>query len=213
MESCRCAGVEEEFGARSARDRLASYRRAGPADTTRRLAALLAPLPRGGTLLDIGGGVGAASHLLLEAGLDRGTLVDASAPLTRAAREEADRRGLADRLDVRHGDLLDLAPDLASADIVTLDRVICCDPEPLVLLDPATGLARSTVGLVYPRPAWWVAAGLALENLSLAVRRSTFRAHMIDCGAVARLMAGHGFRLAAVESTLVWRLEAWRREG
>jgi acetyl-CoA C-acetyltransferase len=47
------------------------------------------------TLLDIGGGVGAIQHALLDAGVEQATDVDASSAYLDATRTEAQRRGLA----------------------------------------------------------------------------------------------------------------------
>lgn len=46
-----------------------------------------------------------------------------------AAQEEAKRKGLDDRIRFYHGDFVDLASEIPPADIVTLDRVICCYPD------------------------------------------------------------------------------------
>ncbi len=77
-------------------------------------------------LLDIGGGVGAIAHALLQVGARQATDIDASTAYLAAARDEAARRGLVDRMSFQHGDFVALAPTLPATDIVTLDRVICC---------------------------------------------------------------------------------------
>ena len=52
--------------------------------------------------------------------------VEASSAYLDAARDEAERLGLADRIVNVQGDFVDVAEQLADADLVTLDRVICC---------------------------------------------------------------------------------------
>ena len=82
------------------------YRARGPAKSTRLLVeALEAQGVDGGTLLDIGGGLGGVIHALLQAGVRRATDIDASAAYLAVARDEAARRGLADRIVFQHGDL------------------------------------------------------------------------------------------------------------
>src|SRR5262249_45625807 len=110
---------------------LARYRQHGPAKNTLLLVqALRAQLQAQGiehrTLLDIGGGVGAIPHLLLHDGVRQASDVEASATYLAAAREEAERRGLAEHISFQHGDYVTLAPTIPAADIVTRDRVICC---------------------------------------------------------------------------------------
>src|SRR5215218_3543976 len=98
MGHCCSQGLDEAFGDRTARRDLKRYRRKGPSKSTRRLlAALRSHGVQGASLLDIGGGVGAIQHELLEAGVSRAFAADASAAYLRAAREEAQRRGLDDR--------------------------------------------------------------------------------------------------------------------
>src|SRR6266508_4007771 len=113
MDCCQCRGMESQFDRGEAERKLRAYRRGGPVLSTR-------------TLLDIGGGVGAIQHELLKAGAARATDVDASNAYLDAARAEAARQGHADRATFHHGDFVALADAIAPADIVTLDRVICC---------------------------------------------------------------------------------------
>ena len=66
--------------------------------------------------------------------MQRAVSVEAAAAYVEAARAEALRRGHGSRIEFRLGDFLTLAPELAAADLVTLDRVVCCytDFEPLL---------------------------------------------------------------------------------
>jgi ubiquinone/menaquinone biosynthesis C-methylase UbiE len=80
------------------------YREKGPIPSTRALIeALVAEGVEGATLLDIGGGIGAIQHELLDAGATRATNVDASAPYLDAAGEEAQRRGHDEHVTYLHG--------------------------------------------------------------------------------------------------------------
>lgn len=90
------------------------------------------------------------------------------------ARQEAARAALERRITYLHRDFVSLAKGIPDADIVTLDRVICCydDVEGLVSLSAAK--ARRLYGWVYPRPAWWVKAVLFFENLGCRLRGARF---------------------------------------
>ena len=115
------------FGEKIAKRDLASYRKKGPGPTARLLRDLLVGTGAvGGVLLDVGSGVGGLSFELLDRGAERVIAVDASPAYLAAAAQEATRR---DRLGVvkfMHGDFVEVGPQLPSATIVTLDRVICC---------------------------------------------------------------------------------------
>lgn len=149
MTCCpHCVDAEDFFGERMARHDLRRYRKKGPSDSTRRLLdAIGAPASPDATLLDIGGGVGAIDHELLAAGLHHAVHVEASASYLKAAVQEDERRGWRDRVTHHHGDFVDLAPTLPDADVVTLDRVICCYPDMhrLVELSAAKEIGRAHV--------------------------------------------------------------------
>ena len=84
----------------------------------------------GATVLDIGGGIGVIDHELLRAGASRATLADASAASVAVAREAAAAEaGLSDRMTFLEGDAVLRADEIDGADVVTLDRVICCYPD------------------------------------------------------------------------------------
>ena len=122
MTCCQCQGIEVQFNSREAAKKLADYQKNGPAGTTRILiAALKEAGVEGRTLLDIGGGIGAVQMELLKAGARGAASVEASTAYIEAARQEARRQGLQDRIQFHHGDFVELADGLPSADIVTLD--------------------------------------------------------------------------------------------
>jgi magnesium-protoporphyrin O-methyltransferase len=91
------------------------------------------------TLLDIGGGVGVLHHELLQDFALTATHVDASSAYLSAAREAAARLGHAARVEFIHADFTDIASSIPEADVVTLDRVVCCYPDSqrLLVLPPA----------------------------------------------------------------------------
>ena len=69
MSQCQCEDIEHRFDTQRVTNELNQYRLHGMAKTTRLLVeALQAQGVDGMTLLDIGGGVGAIAHALLEAG-------------------------------------------------------------------------------------------------------------------------------------------------
>ncbi|MGA2766370.1 MAG: class I SAM-dependent methyltransferase [Spirochaetia bacterium] len=151
----QCAGIEEMFDDEEAEDELRRYRRRGPRRTTRALIRELARLGvEGRTVLEVGGGVGAVHLALLRAGARSATDIDASAAFLRAAYKEAERVGYRQRISHRHGNFAEIAGEVPSADIVTLDRVICCYPDAQSLVELSAERAGSILGLVYPCDNW-----------------------------------------------------------
>ncbi len=165
----------------------------------------------GAVLLDIGAGVGAVHLTLLEGGAARAMDVDASREYLATARTEAERRGLAGRVEYRYGDVVELAAELPPADIVTLDSVICCYPRLAPLLAAAVRPGPRLVGLTYPRDVWWMRAFMRLFNLAHVLLRSPDRYFIYRHAQVNRLMTEAGFVNAHEGGTRAWRVVLYRR--
>jgi SAM-dependent methyltransferase len=179
---------------------------------TQELIALLqAEGVAGARLLDIGAGVGAVHITLLESGAASAVDVDASREYLATARAEAERRGLAGRVEHRYGDVVELAADLPPADIVTLDSVVCCYPYLAPLLRAAVRPGPRLVGLTYPRDVWWMRAYMRLYNLGHAMRRSRSRYFIHRHADVNGVMADAGFMNVHEGGSRDWRVVLYRR--
>lgn len=213
MSCAHCRDAGAFFHDRTARRELRRYRRKGPSGTTRRLIeALSQRLPESGfTGLDVGGGVGAIQHALLERGAERVVAVDASAGYIRAAREEARDRGFEDRLEQLEGDFVELAEAIPEVDVVTLDRVVCCYPDMPALVGASAERARRLYGVVVPRERWWVRIGLAATNLYLRVRRSAFRVYLHPLQALRSELERRGFGETFRHRSLLWQVMVFER--
>jgi len=197
--------------ARAARD-LARYGRKGADVTTRMLRDLvMEATPAGATLLDIGAGVGVLTFELLRAGFHRAIAVDASGAYAAAGREETARRGLEGLVDWREGDFVALAPELPAADVVTLDRVVCCYPSWRDLLTSACDRAGREVACSYPRDRAIVRAVVAAENVVRRLRGTAFRTFVHPPSAMRALVERRGFRLAGQRATFAWRADVFLR--
>lgn len=214
MHCCQCEGIETIFNQKQAEKNLKEYRQKGPAATTRLLLeGLEAEGVEGLTLLDIGGGVGAIPNELLRAGVREATDVDASAAFIKAAKEEGLRQGHADRIHFYHGDFVSIAPDLPPADIVTLDRVICCYPDMEALVGLSSARARKLYGVVLPRDTWWLKIGLGLGNLVFRMQGNPFRGYVHDTDEVETRVQSHGLKRRYYRQTLIWQVVVYGREA
>ena len=200
------------YDGRDAASDLARWQRHGPRATTQELIDVIRAVGvEGQVVLDIGAGVGAIHVSLLEAGATAAIDVDASRVYLATARAEAERRGLAERIDYRYGDVVELATDLPAADIVTLDSVICCYPYLDALLEAALRSRPRLVGLTYPRDVWWMVAFMRLYNVAHAIARSAARYFIHRQAELDRLMNEAGFRNAYDGGSRAWRVVAYRR--
>ena len=212
MNCCQCQGIEDLFSETYVAGELAQYRAHGPDKTTRMLInALKSTDVQGLTLLDIGGGLGAIQHDMLRAGVEQATLVEASSAYLAAAKAEAERRGNAEQINFQHGDFVDLAPQVPSADIVTLDRVICCYHDMQRLVGLSVGKAGRLYGLVYPRDTWWIKLGLAIQNFFFRLMRRQYRSFAHSTKAVEALVYGEGFTRRFHRQTFAWQVVVYAR--
>ena len=203
---------DRQFDARHVAKRLRAYRQKGPVGLTRALIeALAAGGIDGNTVLEIGGGVGAVHNELLRSGAATAVDVDASRAYISVARGEAERQGHADRVRYLGGDFVALADAIEPADLVALDRVICCYADMAALVGRSASLARRRYGLVYPRDSWLGRVGTALENAQLRLSRSPFRVYLHRAADVDAILAAHGFAKRLHRKTLIWQLVLYER--
>jgi magnesium-protoporphyrin O-methyltransferase len=176
MSCPQCIGIEELFDKKLAAKELKRFRQKGARPTTRLMVEkIVAEGVEGLTLLDIGGGVGALQAELLSAGARSAVDIDASSAYLSAAREEAARRGYDGRITYRHGNFVDLADSIEDADIVTLDRVVCCYTDARALMELAVRRTRKVLALVYPRDSWLTRFLNRCLNLLRKAQRTEFR--------------------------------------
>ena len=211
--SCCKPDYDAQFDEKSAREHLLTYRRDGPDGSTKRLIdALRREGVEGATLLDIGGGVGAIQLELLAAGVASSVDVDASSAFLAAAEQEADARGFRDRVAYRYGDFVELADEVDTADIVTLDRVICCYPDAHALVGRSVARARRLYGLVYPVDRWWTRAIGLFGNATFRIFRSDFRLHVHADAVVEQLVRAAGFERRFRHAGWVWQTVVYARD-
>lgn len=207
--SCRCPNT---FSRREAESDLRRYREHGPDGTTQALIdAIVIQGVAGATVIDIGAGVGAIQLALLDAGAASATSVDATEAYVEVAREEAERRGVGDRVDARFGLFEAVADEIESADVVTLDRVVCCDPDLPGLLERVTERARRMVGLVYPRETWWNRIGGRAFAVWGWITRDPTRWHLHATADLDRILRAAGFERREISRTLVWQVVLYVR--
>ena len=179
--------------------------------TTELIEVVRAQGVTGARVLDIGAGVGAVHVALLEAGAAAAIDVDASPEYLAAARAEAERRGLAGRVDYRHGDVVELAGELPPVDVVTLDSAICCYPDLEPMLAAATRSKPRVVGITYPRDTWWMRVFMRAYNRWQQLRRSPGRYFVHRDVRLDRWMADAGYRSAHEGGIRPWRVVLYRR--
>jgi magnesium-protoporphyrin O-methyltransferase len=168
-------------------------------------------LPATATLLDIGGGVGVLHHELLDRGVSRAWEVDPTAAFLQAAAEEAERRGHTGRVEFLQAEVRQAAGSLPVVDVVTMDRVVCCDPDYESLLHIALGKAQQIFAYSYPRARWGIHAVIALQNAVRKLRGSQFRVFVHSPDHMEALVRAAGFDRIFHARSAIWYAGVYAR--
>src|SRR5690348_8894770 len=84
---------------------------------------------RGDTVLEIGGGIGEIELELLRSGAERAMNVELSGAYEQEGRALFEQAGLEGRVEWRYGDVATDRELVPPADVVVLNRVVCCYPD------------------------------------------------------------------------------------
>ncbi|MBX3144875.1 MAG: hypothetical protein KF813_14030 [Trueperaceae bacterium] len=217
---CRAVPCEELFGPEWARRDMEAYLRHGLGPLERQMveeltAALTAgsaaespaepPALSEARVLEIGGGVGAIQAELLKAGAVSGEvieLVNAYAPFAaRLAREV----GVAGKTRFRVHDLLAEPDAVESADLVIMNRVVCCSADGLELAATAAGLTRHALVLSFPRSNWFTRGVAAAQRALFRLLGRSYRAFVWPQAAIAAAATTRGLQVRSRGGGLVWR--------
>lgn len=183
------------------------------AKTTRELIdALLSIGVNEMTLLDIGGGLGAIQHELLAAGASQATHVEASTAYLDAARKESQHRNIENQISFMHGDFVSLAPVVPMADIVTLDRVVCCYDNMPALVELSAARAGKLYGMVFPRDRWLFRLLLPVANFFIRLTKSPFRIYIHHTDDVDRIVRNQGLELHFHRRSIFWQVLIYARQ-
>lgn len=169
------------------------------------------------TVLDVGCGIGDLAIEVVARGAASGTGYDLSPKAIDEARGLASSRGVGDRMRFEVGDGAKL--DLPAADIVVINRVVCCYPDTENLLDHTLGAARSVFAITAPvsrgPTGWWNRLWSALENVGYRLRPTKyggFRTFIHDLDRIDERIRAAGFRRVRHERRrVVWDLAVYTR--
>jgi magnesium-protoporphyrin O-methyltransferase len=214
METCCSETTDQHFGDEVAGKDLQEYRRGRFNKTTRILLKALRPIAAEvSRLLDIGGGVGVILHELLDGSAMEATFVEIASAYLRVAREEAERRGYGGRVRFMQGDFVSLAGKITGADLVTLDRVVCCYPDAEQLIGVSASKSLKWYALSYPRNKWWVRLAIRFENWSRRRGGDPFQVHIHPETLMDEIIRREGFTRQFHASTLTWCVAIYQRNN
>jgi magnesium-protoporphyrin O-methyltransferase len=209
---CNPRGCDGFFTPRFARRAADRYRKNGLDKTARRMLDFLEQEGIDGTtVLEVGGGVGDLQIELLK----RGAAHTVNLELSPAYEEEAVRLLRDARVEERSERRLhDLAVDPAGiepADVVVLNRVVCCYPDYELLLAAAAEHARRLLVFSYP-PRNAVSRFLfAVQNLSFRLRGMEFRTYAHPPARMLAVLEERGLHRVYTHHPVVWQIAGFER--
>ena len=162
-------------------------------------------------MLEVGGGIGAIQIELLKAGASRAVSVELTPTYEEVAANLLNEAGLADRVERTVMDFAQVAGQVESADIVILNRVICCYPDMPRLAGAAADHARQLLVMSFPRRTWWLSIGLGMGNVLLTLLRREFHIFLHPPKKIVATSRQHGLEPVLDQEGLIWEVAALRR--
>ena len=205
-----CASADNFFNDSHAKRDLLWYRRFGPLPSARKILRALGDV-HNRSFIDVGAGVGAITHGALLLGAKHVTVVDASSAYLQTLLKEARRQKYTDRINTYHGDFVEIASALSKADVITMDRVICCYENVTGLLEEACKRAAWRICMSFPRRAWWSKGAIQSFNLVQRVRKHAFRVYYHDPDYVDQCLADSGFVPVKFDKSILWSVRLYER--
>lgn len=209
---CEPGGYDRTFGSRAARRRAERYRRRGLDRTERRIVDLVAARGvDGASVLEIGGGVGEIQVELLRRGAASATNLELSPAYDDEAGRLLAEAGLSGRVERRIADIAVDPDGVAPADVVVLNRVVCCYPDMPRLLGAAADLTRRLLVFSHPPRNALSRTLIGGENLGLRMSGSDFRVFAHPPEAMRAVLAERGLRPVTPTQGRFWQVEAVAR--
>ena len=199
---------EQEFDARFARKLAREYRRHGLTPTARRIVDFASANDiDGATVLEIGGGIGDIQLELLLRGAARTTNLELSGAYEAEAMRLLDEKGLSAHAARMVGVDLAVSPDAVEpADVVILNRVVCCYPDCDALLTAAARHAGRAVVFSHPPRTWFTRALLRADSLISRITGNPFRGFVHPPEAMIDVLERQGFTPRYRHRDRIWSI-------
>jgi hypothetical protein len=212
MSCCRAGPCEEIFRPQIARKNLKRYRKKGLGAIERQMVATISsPELDGARVLEIGGGIGTIQVELLARGAREGEIVELVPAYEPYAAELAHEKGVEARSRFHIADVLAQPEAVRPADVVVLNRVVCCSPDGVQLTETAARLATRLLILSFPRDRFLVRVFARVINGLQRLTRRSFRVFLHPKSSLFAAAQAQGLQLAGTGRTLAWEFAALRR--
>lgn len=214
MSCCNPRGCDRFFGARFAHHAAQRYRKRGLDETARRMVGFLEQRGvAGATVLEIGGGIGEIQIELLKRGAAHAVNLELSPGYDDEAAVLLGEAGLEGRTTRRIHDIAVDPDGIEPADLVVLNRVVCCYPDYERLLTAAADHARRALVFSYPPRNVVSRLVVSAQNLFFRLLGKEFRIFTHPPAAMLAVLEGRGLRSSVARKALVWQVAGLEREA
>lgn len=205
-DCCDPASYGRFFDSKEAERRLKRYRRRGLDGMARRLLSYLRGRdPEGRTVLEVGGGIGDFQIELLKAGAAGAVNIELSPEYEESARELSGALSLTGRIERRLGDFVEQRDEVAPADIVVLNRVICCYPWMERMMEASVSKTRWLLAIAVPRDRVVSRVMVVVSNAVLRLGGHDFESYVHSVDRMEAIASHAGLTRVFVKKGLVWQ--------
>jgi magnesium-protoporphyrin O-methyltransferase len=211
---CNARGCDEFFTTAMAKRAADRYRRKGVDKTGERILAFLEERGvDGASVLEVGGGIGDVQVELLKLGAARTVNLELSPAYDAEAARLVDDAGFHGRAERRIHDIAADPAGIEPADVVVLNRVVCCYPEYERLLGAAADHARRLLVFSYPPRNALSRLLLGSQNVLFRLRRREFRVFAHPPASMLAVLEERGFALTYAHQPIVWQIAGLERRN
>ncbi|MFI5252087.1 MAG: class I SAM-dependent methyltransferase [Bacteroidota bacterium] len=163
------------------------------------------------SILEIGCGVGGFHHTLIKHGASSAFGVDISDGMINAAKQLSKELGIEGKSQYLVGDYLVLEPGIPPADILVMDKVVCCYENLNPLIEKSIKKTKNIYALSFPRPAWYINMIFSGIKLIAKALRGEFYPYIHDWTKMVADIKRHGFIERYKSSTFIWSVIVFQR--
>ncbi len=205
------SGTDKFFTKQSNRY-LKQFRKKGLAKEQRMLVeGISASGIEGKSILEIGCGVGGLHLSMLKQGASFATGIDISEGMLNGAKRLSHELGFEQNTNYLLGDVVQMNGVVPEADIVVLDKVVCCYENIHELLKKSSDKSKQVYAFTYPNPNIFVHISFKGLILLGTIFKWVFRPYWHDWDEIIRVVEQEGFRQTYKNSTLMWQVRVLER--
>ncbi len=166
----------------------------------------------GKSVLEIGCGVGGLHLTILQQGASSAVGIDISEGMILGARKLSRELGLEDKTKYLVGDIIEMNDSINDADIVVLDKVVCCYEDVFRLLSVSGNRTKQTYAFTYPNPNLLVQVSFRGLIALGVLFKWKFRPYWHDWKLIIKMLETQGFKQTYTNSTIMWNICVLERQ-